>query len=154
MNIETYDIRASDSFLAFAFVSVGIKGEIDKLVIYSLFEHIEWENVYNISFGDWDTVTGKVNFNITSANGDMEKVLATVARTVYEFINKFPYAKVFFVGSTPSRTRLYQREIIKYYDEIIKDYIILGKINEQYENFERNRNYVNFVIFKRSKKDL
>ena len=46
------------------------------------------KDVYNIAFGDKDNTTGNIDDTIISNNGDSEKVLATVAATVYAFIDK------------------------------------------------------------------
>ncbi len=44
-------------------------------------------------------------------NPDKEKILATVAATVVEFTNHFPYVMVYAKGSNAARTRLYQNGI-------------------------------------------
>jgi hypothetical protein len=60
-----------------------------------------------------------------SNNGDSPKVLATVASTVYAFLERYPDAYVFATGSTNSRTRLYRMGISANYLEIRKDFNIL-----------------------------
>ena len=47
----------------------------------------------------------------------MEKVLATVVQTLGVFFMEFEGAKVFFKGSTPSRTRLYRIIIAKFHKD-------------------------------------
>lgn len=51
-------------------------------------------------------------------NEDRQKVLATVADTVVDFLNNHRQAAIFAKGSTASRTRLYQMNILAYWKEI------------------------------------
>ncbi len=46
----------------------------------------------NLGFGDKDLQTGEVDDTVISDNGDSQKVLATVAATVYAFTDKYPEA--------------------------------------------------------------
>jgi hypothetical protein len=49
-----------------------------------------------------------------SNNQDMETIISTIIRTIQVFLTFQPTAKVLFMGSTPSRTRLYRGIINKY----------------------------------------
>ncbi len=69
------------------------------------------ENIYNLAFGDFDEETNSINDISITNNGDSTKVLATVASTVYAFIEKHPNAWIFATGSTIVRTRLYRMGI-------------------------------------------
>jgi hypothetical protein len=73
-------------------------------------------------------------------------VLVTVAYTIYEFFEEFPDAIVYISGVTPSRTRLYQINISKFFDYISNDFEVLGELEEGFERFKKNINYLGFAI--------
>jgi hypothetical protein len=79
-------------------------------------------------------------------NDDRDKVLATVAATVLEFLDHFPDMMVYAQGSTTSRTRLYQMGIAARHEEISSMLNIYGFINGQWEIFQRNYNYGAFLV--------
>jgi len=90
-----------------------------------------------------------------SNNGDRDKILATVALTVDTYTNKYPDRKIYLVGSTKIRTRLYQMAINNAYDELSERFIILGDISEisnvyNWQSFRSGINYTGFLIEKRT----
>lgn len=105
MNLEKYDITVSDDWLIYEFVSIGPRGDIDKVVIY---QHIEG-SLYNLAFGDKDGVTGNIDDLVISDNQDTEIVLATVASTLFDFFENHNGTIVLAKGSTKRRTRLYRK---------------------------------------------
>lgn len=143
MNNEQYDLRAKPDAMTFEFTSVGPKGEIPKMVIYS---KTPIENLYNLAFGDKDVQTGVVDNFVVTDNKDSLKVLATVAFTVYEFTRQYPNALIFATGSTNARTRLYQIGISNNLATITKDFDVLGLKNDIWEYFEKNTQYDAFII--------
>ena len=48
----------------------------------------DYEDLYNLGFGDKNVDTGEIDDNTISNNGDSEKVLATVVVTLYAFTDK------------------------------------------------------------------
>jgi len=63
--------------------------------------------------------------------------LATVAETVIDFLAIYPHAAVFAEGSTASRTRLYQMNILAYWKEIEQaSYIVQGYVKGSWQTFE------------------
>ena len=64
------------------FISEGNKGKIEKVVIY---EEMEIEGFFNLGFGDRNPITGYLDDEITTDNGDTEKVLATLYRFTDQF---------------------------------------------------------------------
>jgi hypothetical protein len=96
------------------------------------------KGVYNLAFGDKDHETGDIDDTIVSNNGDSEKVLATVAATVYAFTDKYPEAWIYATGSTKSRTRLYRMGITRFLSEAKDDFEILGERNAEWENFRKD----------------
>ena len=107
MNLEKYDTIVTEDVLSFSFISVGPKGHIQKLVIY---QHVEGL-LYNLAFGDRNGELGTINDLITSDNKDTEKVLATVASTIFDFFAVHTGTIVLAQGSSHSRTRLYRQRI-------------------------------------------
>ena len=133
--------------MTYEFTSVGPKGAIPKLVIYYELE----DNVYNLAFGDKDFNTGDIDDLVITDNKDSQKVLATVASTVYAFFKKYPDAFIRASGSTKARTRLYQMGISKYLDEITADFNVFGEKDGKLHPFERNIGYDAFLIMRKKK---
>jgi polysaccharide pyruvyl transferase WcaK-like protein len=84
-----------------------------------------------------------------SNNQDMEIIIATVIQTIRVFIALKPDAKVLFMGSTPSRTRLYRGVINKYIAQAEQVYEIHGIIDWINEPFNGSKNYDAFLIFQK-----
>ena len=144
MKIDKYPVIVGATSMVYEFISEGIKGKIPKLVIYS---ETHLHNFYNLGFGDKDEHTGEINDSIVTNNGDSEKVLATVAATLYEFTSKFPDAMVFATGSTKARTRLYRIGITNNIESIKPDFEIFGLTNEkEWVAFETKKEFEAFLI--------
>lgn len=129
MNYEKYDVISSTDRDVFEFESSGGNGNIIKYV-----EFTQTENplIYNLAFGDRYNLESEeasiftVDDKIESKNGDRDKVLATVAMTVYEYTSIYPERYIFFTGSDAKRTRLYRMAISKNYEELNNDFHIFG----------------------------
>jgi hypothetical protein len=147
MRYEKYLTEVDDTAKVYEFISVGVKGFIKKRVI---FEQIGDKNIFNLAFGDVDIVTNEFDDVVITNNGDSDKVLATVAATVYNFLEKYPNAIVVATGSTPSRTRLYKIGISKNLEEIQEDFMIMGlKEKSQWVKYNKSESYSAFYIQRR-----
>ena len=105
------------------------------------------DEFYNLAFGDYDAVTDSINDKIITNNGDSQKVLATVASTVYAFTGKYPNAWVFATGSNEARTRLYRMGITNNLEELKKDFYVFGLRNdEEFEPFIVGEDYLGFLV--------
>lgn len=144
MQEEKYSFNRGPEIYQYEFFSKGRKGSIQKIVHFQLID--EDRQVFNLAFGDWDEAKGTINDYIKSNNGDRQKILATVAQTVLDFMNKHPTAIVLAQGSTASRTRLYQMGIGAFYNEIDKYFHVEGYIDGQWEHFKPKRNYEAFLL--------
>ncbi len=142
MGKEQYELREGLNTMTYEFTSIGPKGAIPELVIYYELE----DNVYNLAFGDKNTNTSDIDDLVITDNKDSQKVLATVASTLYTFTDKYPDAWVAVSGSTKARTRLYQIGISNNWAEISADFIVLGFKNEKWERFEKNIGYEAFLV--------
>lgn len=146
MHIETYLIRTSSSLMEFEFVSKGKKGNIIKVVQYS---PTGIPGIFNLGFGDRNVITGQVSDSIISDNGDGQKVLATVASTVFKFLEIHPQCAIIAVGITQSRTRLYQIGISNNLSHISGLLDVFGYVNNTWEPFRKGKNYEAFMARKK-----
>lgn len=72
--------------------------------------------------------------------------MATVIRIILTFFETYPDKTVFFTGSTPSRTRLYQIILKREYESLSQEFIIEGVKQEMIENLQIDKNYEAFLI--------
>lgn len=146
MNLEQYNIEASNDFLEYHFYSEGPKGAIKKVVRFTKVNASSF-TYYNLGFGDWKEEDNAIDDFVISNNQDAERVLATVAATVMDFSNHYPDFFIYAEGSTNSRTRRYQMGINKYWKEIESIFEVFGLVeNEGFKSFEKGRNYLAFII--------
>jgi len=146
MKLPRYEIKAAKSLMLFEFVSEGPNGAIQKIIQYT---ETNTPDIYNLAFGDKDT-DGDIDDSSVSNNGDREKILATVASTVYAFTEKYPESWVYATGSNKARTRLYRMGINKYFEEMDKDFEIYGLRNQEWEIFVKNTEYEAFLVKKKN----
>jgi len=147
MDIDRYEIESSIGSKYFEFISSRINGNIVKVVKYVPFPN--QEGIFNLGFGDKNIDSGELDDLVVSNNGDTDKVLATVAMTLYEFFEEHPLATVYLKGSTPGRTRLYQISISKFIEQISIEFDVYGELENEFERFNRNISYKGFLIQKR-----
>jgi Family of unknown function (DUF6934) len=60
MNLEQYNIEASEDFIEYQFYSEGPKGAIKKIVRFSKVRVSGFE-YYNLGFGDWNEETDQID---------------------------------------------------------------------------------------------
>lgn len=143
MKLDRYELKAGRNLTTFTFLSEGSKGQIAKVV---QFQQMNLHNLYNIAFGDLNNLTGEIDDKVVTDNGDNEKVLATVVSAVYAFFGQYPDAWVYATGSWASRTRLYKMGINKYIDIVEKDFEIMGEHLNEWEWFEKGKDYQAFAV--------
>lgn len=143
MHLDKYELKSGEQLTVFEFVSIGTNGKIIKLVQYT---PTNYKDLYNLGFGDKNIDTGAIDDNVISNNGDSEKVLATVVATLYAFTDKHPEALVYATGSSKSRTRLYRMGISKYIDEVQKDFEVFGELENDWESFQKDVEYLAFLV--------
>jgi hypothetical protein len=145
MKVARYELKEDKSKMVYEFFSDGPKGKISKLIIYDELPK-PYVNVYNLGFGDTESMLSGFNDKSRSNNGDTNKILATVASTVYTFLTKYPDYSVYAKGSTESRTRLYQMGIAANLDEISKDFEVAALRNGIWEEFRKGIKYEAFLV--------
>ena len=136
MNLDQYPIISDSSHLNYKFESIGPKGIIKKVVQYRPVRSIR-KNLYNLSFGDLNKINGEIDDKVVSNNRDTEKIIVTVGFTFLLFVNHFPNAEILIVGSTNSRTRLYQMAINQNIIEIDKFFDLRGFRNGNGKNLKQ-----------------
>ena len=161
MQIEKYTTRADTDRLKYRFISIGKKA-IEKVVAYEKFPTFKvielgfppYIEVYNLAFGDLIPDTDDFSDQITSDNGDMNKILSTVANTVLDFWEYNSDAFIWFEGSQPEnqegiRTYLYQKKLERFFAEINEVANVLGRAGTQLELFEKGKKYNAFLIIRK-----
>lgn len=123
MKFEKYQLESDKKLLLFEFVSIGPEGRIKKIVQYA---ETNLKDYYNLGFGDKNEETGGIDDTTITNNGDSQKVLATVASTLYAFTDKYPGTWIYAKGSNTARTRLYRIGITNNLIEIKKDFDVYG----------------------------
>ncbi len=97
------------------------------------------EDIYNLAFGDYHEATDSINDRAITNNNDSQKVLATVASTLYVFTDKHPNIWVYATGSNTVRTRLYRMGIAANLEEILVDFEVYGLNEEVWNKFEKGK---------------
>jgi hypothetical protein len=146
MHYDRYEITPGESAMVYEFVSAGVNGAVEKLVVYSATNSPEF---FNLGFGDKDQLTGDFDDTVVTNNGDSVKVMATVAATIYAFTDEFPDARIFAKGSTRSRTRLYRMGISNNLDVIKLDFWIFGLSEGDWEEFSLGTDYDAFLVVRK-----
>ena len=75
-----------------------------------------------------------------------QKVLATVAATLFVFTDHYPEASVIAIGSTLARTRLYRIGITNNLEAIEKAFTIFGLKNNSWHKFSKGVEYNAFLV--------
>ena len=151
MNKPKYLYNTEEHLLVFQFNSEGSKGLVKKMITYT---YTGSTNIYNLGFGDYDEETKSIDDKSVSNNGDSQKILATVASTIYAFTEKYPDAWIFATGSTSVRTRLYRMGITTNIEEIKIDFDVYGLSVEtnEWEEFLIGEDYLAFLVTKKFNK--
>jgi hypothetical protein len=94
-------------------------------------------------------MTDELDDTVVSNNGDTEKILTTVAATIFNFFEKYPNAIVYAKGSTLGRTRLYKIGISNNIEKLEQNFIIMGyTTDDKWEIYNKERFYSAFFIKK------
>ncbi|HEX8426016.1 DUF6934 family protein [Hymenobacter sp.] len=145
---DRYDVKTAPDLTSFEFDSIGPKGTVSKVVRYT---EINLRSFYNLGFGDKDKLTGFVSDLTVTNNNDSQKVLATVAATLYAFTAAYPGATIIATGSTEARTRLYRIGIANNLETIKLDFEVLGLTAEsEWEPFRKSTTYGAFLVTRKS----
>lgn len=142
MNLARYAAESDPVHETYEFWSIGPRGRIKKIVVYEQLA----SDVYNLSFGDWHGASGIIQDNTRSNNGDRDKILATVANTVLDFLEHHPGVRIVAEGITPGKTRLYQMAINAHFKEITQLFEIKGLTEGLWRSIIQGNNYDAFLL--------
>lgn len=149
MSQPRYILKPGTDLTVFEFVSIGPRGKILKVVVFS---KTEIQDLYYLGFGDKNDTTGFIDDSVVTNNNDTQKVLATIASAIMIFTNKQPEAMIYATGSTPSRTRLYRMGINRYYEQLIAKFHIFGVDGgDELAHYEKDRSFKGYLIQSKSK---
>lgn len=96
MKYEIYtDLRIAHDLRVFEFVSIGKYGVIPKRIA---FIPTVLPEVFNLAFGDINE-DGEIDDYSISDNGDRNKILATLAKVIELYTDKYPERWIYFRGS-------------------------------------------------------
>lgn len=135
-----------DDYKTFEFISEGPKGRFKKTVQYL---ETTTPGIYNLGFGDKNEVTNEIDDLVVTNNGDSQKVLATVVKTLFVFTDRYPNAMIMATGSTLARTRLYRMGITNNLLLIEKDFHVFGMKGNDWVKFEKNGPYEAFLVMRK-----
>jgi len=143
MHLERYSFTTERKHFNYEFISEGQNGKIRKAII---FKNIDTKrDIYNLGFGDYNEETNEVDDLSVSNNQDRDRILATVAAAVIDFLEKHPTATIIALGSTGSRTRLYRMGITKHFENIPSIFDVEG-YNGGWRPFQKGHDYEAFSI--------
>ena len=145
MDLQSYEPHLTRDHLCYTFHSKGPRGEIQKVVKFRLAQ-TQPMVVYNVAFGDANKSEIGFDVDVTSDNGDRDKVLRTVANIIILFCRRHPQVYVVAKGSSASRNRLYQIMISTRLAEIEDHCEIFGILESDTVVFRKNINYEGFLF--------
>lgn len=152
MEKPTYRIETSEDGFQFDFESVSESKTIKKSVRFYPLEADS--TIYELVFGDV-SVDGSIDVKTMSNNQDMVKVISTVISTMYYFFELNSEKSVAFMGSSPSRNRLYRVIISKLIDKNPNSFDIFGwNYAGTIETFTKNKDYFAFEIKLKHEKEI
>ena len=147
MKYEVYtQIKVTDDFSIFDFISMGKKGLIPKRIEFT---PTEIPDFINLAFGDISE-NGEIDDYSISDNGDRNKILATVAYAVDIYLTKYPNRWVYFKGSTQERTRLYRMAIGLNFEELSEKFEIYAEQTDGVMRFQKNIEIKGLLVKKKN----
>ena len=124
----------------FLFESFGPNGTIPKMIIITELGSGMW----NLGFGDLKN--GKVDDISISNNADLVKVMNTVAKAVYVFMDENPRARLSIKAVDEKRLGLYHTIFRRHFLTITTNFNLYGVVDEQVEPFFPGKTYHSFQL--------
>lgn len=134
-------MEASEDSLSFAFDSISGQRIIRKKAEFVLIS----ADLYNFAFGDVNE-EDEIDDFVVSNNKDMDKVFATLIQILITFLKTHKGKGVYFKGSTPSRTRMYQIILNKERANWEGLLAVYGSYNGNLMPFETDHRYNSFIV--------
>lgn len=120
---------------------IASRGRIVKVVVFELNKTGKW----NLGFGDF-TDDFNIDDKIISNNQDVFKVISTVAKIAYQFLESYPDSIISIVPVDGKRKMLYNRVFQRHFEEIEQQFEVTGTINEHDEPYLTTKLYDAFSL--------
>lgn len=160
MNKDIYEFQSIEEGALYVFVSEGRHGKIKKAVLISpLPDDLDkyFYPLFNLAFGDVTDFEGKWMFDdrVRTRNGDMPKVIATVAFIAMDFLRKNPSCSLSFEGSIDrkssllgknQRNVLYQRGINSNWEKLSDKFRFWGVNGGKFEAYNPGTAYDRILV--------
>jgi len=160
MNKDIYQFQSIEESSLYAFVSEGIQGKVQKAVLISPLSDDLAESfhpMFNLAFGDVVAFENRwiLDDSIRTGNGDMSKVIATVAAIAMEFLGKHPNCSLSFQGyidkksvllGKNQRNILYQRGIDSNWEELSGELRLWGVKGRKFEEYAPGNAYDRILV--------
>lgn len=145
---EFYQVDKEDPTV-FSFYSQGIR-VIKKIVSFQHVLEYLGISVDNLLLAD-ENEDGSIDSMVDSNNGDVLKVLNTVAAILEYYISLTQNRAIYIKGSDERRINIYQWRITKALKKMAGNLLILGQRqkNGPFEELEEHKKYVGFLIIPR-----
>lgn len=137
---NAYPYLTSGKKTQVAFQSLGPKGIVIKII---RFEHVK-DNCWNLGFGDYKH--GKIETSRLTNNGDVVKVLATVAAAILTFLEEYPDRIVQIMPIDEKRKRLFNLVFSRIWEQIQEKVRIIGLKENRRGDFSPGKFYDSFEI--------
>jgi hypothetical protein len=142
---ESYPLISSNDQTIFNFTSIGSKGNIQKIITFSVIG----DNLWNLGFGD-ASKTGWSDSAISN-NGDIFKVMETIAQAAIIFTASFPERQLIINPVDSKRKALYNTIFKRKHQEILELFKITGILNNNLKNYDPNVNFDMFLIARKER---
>ncbi|MGV3602541.1 MAG: DUF6934 family protein [Dyadobacter fermentans] len=160
MHKDIYPVETVDENSLYVFVSEGAHGQVKKAVLISpLPDHPDdfFCPLFNLAFGDVVTLESGWTFDdsVRTGNGDMPKVIATVAAIAMDFLMSHPNSSLSFQGYADQksvllgknqRNMLYQRGINSNWQELSRKLDIWGAAAGEFEKYIPGSSYDRILV--------
>ncbi len=137
---NTYPYLISGKKTQATFQSLGPKGIVVKVI---RFEYIK-DNRWNLGFGDFKR--GKIETSILTNNGDVVKVLATVAAATLAFLEEYPDRIVEIKPVDEKRKKLFNLVFSRRWEQILEKVTVIGLKGNERAIYSSHEFYDSFEI--------
>jgi hypothetical protein len=137
----------ADDLSIFEFISSGKHGHIRKRI---LFQPTDFKGVYNLAFGDLSP-DGEIDDQTVSNNGDRDKILATIVRSVDLYTNRYPRRWIYLMGNTNGKARLYRMAVTLHFKELSEKFEVYCRVEGETEflRFQKDLPVTGFLVKRR-----
>lgn len=146
MNKPCYNIFSPEKNF-YSFISEGKNGQVLKAVVFAEIEPL----IYNLALLDYNHENDEWSDSVSTNNGDIVKIMATVVAIIDEFLELNKNVQVHFEGNTNTRNNLYNRIIKNNFEHLSELYKIIAKEDEfsKPEEYNLGKKYKAFYICKK-----